>query len=90
MPLPHEFAVEPIDLSSSGQVAKSYRYADGSGEFGLITSVTQPFCGGCTRARISDDGKLFTCLFASSGLDLKKSSALRVKKNLTLTSTTRL
>ena len=70
--LQSEFAVEPIDLSSSGQVAKSYRYADGSGEFGLITSVTQPFCGGCTRARISADGKLFTCLFASSGLDLKQ------------------
>jgi cyclic pyranopterin phosphate synthase len=67
-----EYGVEPIDLSSSGQVAKRYRYADGSGEFGLITSVTQPFCGGCTRARISADGKLFTCLFASSGLDLKK------------------
>jgi cyclic pyranopterin phosphate synthase len=50
------FAVEAIDLSSSGQVAKRYRYADGAGEFGLITSVTQPFCGGCTRARISADG----------------------------------
>ncbi|TVP78418.1 MAG: GTP 3',8-cyclase MoaA [Puniceicoccaceae bacterium] len=69
--LRQEFAVEAIDLSSAGAVAKSYRYADGSAEFGLITSVTQPFCGGCTRARISADGKLFTCLFASSGLDLK-------------------
>lgn len=67
-----EYEAEPIDLSSSGQVAKRYRYADGSGEFGLITSVTQPFCGGCTRARISADGKLFTCLFASAGLDLKR------------------
>lgn len=66
-----EFAVEPIDLSSDREVAKRYRYADGSGEFGLITSVTQPFCGGCTRARISADGKLYTCLFASAGLDLK-------------------
>lgn len=66
------FRLEPIDLSSREQVAQRYRYADGSAEFGLITSVTQPFCGGCTRARISADGKLFTCLFASTGLDLKQ------------------
>jgi cyclic pyranopterin phosphate synthase len=66
-----EFAVEPVDLTSNNEVAKRYRYADGSAEFGLITSVTQPFCGGCTRARISADGKLYTCLFASEGLDLK-------------------
>ena len=66
-----EFEVESIDLSSAQQVAKRYRYTDGNGEFGLITSVTQPFCGGCTRARISADGKLYTCLFASKGLDLK-------------------
>jgi len=73
-----EFAVEPIDLSSADQVAKRYRYADGSAEFGLVTSVTQPFCGGCTRARISSDGRLFTCLFASSGHDFK--SWLREKE----------
>ncbi|MDP4611693.1 MAG: GTP 3',8-cyclase MoaA [Opitutales bacterium] len=72
-----EFQVEPVDLSSEHEVAKRYRYADGSGEFGLITSVTQPFCGGCTRARISADGKLYTCLFASQGLDLK--SVLRAE-----------
>jgi len=66
-----EHSVEPIDLSSDQEVAKSYRYADGSAEFGLITSVTQPFCGGCSRARISADGQLYTCLFASEGLDLK-------------------
>ena len=66
-----EFEVESIDLSSAQQVAKRYRYTDGNVEFGLITSVTQPFCGGCTRARISADGKLYTCLFASKGLDLK-------------------
>jgi cyclic pyranopterin phosphate synthase len=65
------FELEPLDLSSMQQVAKRYRYVDGSAEFGLITSVTQPFCGGCTRARISADGKLYTCLFASEGLDLK-------------------
>lgn len=67
-----EFTVEPVDTSSTTQVAKRYRYTDGSAEFGLITSVTQPFCQGCTRARISADGKLYTCLFASSGLDLKQ------------------
>ena len=66
-----EFDVEPIDLSSSQEVAKRYRYLDGSCEFGLITSVTQTFCGNCTRARISADGKLFTCLFSNNGLDLK-------------------
>ncbi len=66
-----EFSVEPIDQTSSAGVAKRYRYSDGAAEFGLITSVTQPFCGGCTRARISADGKLYTCLFASTGLDLK-------------------
>lgn len=66
-----EFEVEPLDLSSDAEVAKRYRFEDGAAEFGLITSVTQPFCGGCTRARISADGKLYTCLFASQGLDLK-------------------
>lgn len=66
-----EFAVEPVDLSSGFEVAKRYRYSDGSAEFGLITSVTQPFCGSCTRARISADGRLYTCLFAAKGLDLK-------------------
>jgi len=66
-----EFTVEPIDLTSEDEVAKRYRYADGSAEFGLVTSVTQPFCGGCTRARISSDGRLFTCLFASEGVDFK-------------------
>ena len=68
----HEaFELEPVDTSSSEEVAKRYRYRDGAAEIGLITSVTQPFCGGCTRARISADGKLYTCLFASEGLDLK-------------------
>ena len=70
--LGEELDFEPVDLSSEQQVAKSYRYKDGSAEFGLINSVSQPFCGGCTRARISADGKLYTCLFASQGLDLKK------------------
>ena len=55
-----------------GEVAKRWRYADGSGELGVITSVTQPFCGECTRARLSADGKLYTCLFAASGRDLRE------------------
>jgi cyclic pyranopterin phosphate synthase len=66
-----ELDFEPVDVSSSNEVAKRYRYLDGSAEFGLITSVTQAFCGSCTRARISADGQLYTCLFASKGIDLK-------------------
>ncbi len=54
-----------------GEVARRYAYADGAGEIGFITSVTQPFCGGCHRARLSADGKLYTCLFASDGTDLR-------------------
>ena len=65
------FELKPVDTSSNLAVAKRYVYADGSAEVGLITSVTQPFCGGCTRARISADGKLYTCLFANTGMDLK-------------------
>ena len=54
-----------------GEVADRWRYADGLGEFGVISSVTQPFCGDCTRARISAEGKLYTCLFALRGTDLR-------------------
>ena len=54
-----------------GEVARRYRYLDGSGEFGVISSVTQPFCGACTRARLSAEGKLYTCLFAIRGHDLR-------------------
>lgn len=54
-----------------GEVASRYTFADGGGEIGFITSVTEPFCGSCTRARLSSDGKLFTCLFAATGLDLR-------------------
>jgi cyclic pyranopterin phosphate synthase len=54
-----------------GAVARRYRFADGRGEVGLIASVSRPFCGDCTRARIGSDGHLYTCLFAVSGLDLK-------------------
>ncbi len=66
-----EFPLEPLDSNYKGEVALRYRYADGSGEIGIIASVTKPFCGDCTRARLSTDGKLYTCLFASEGTDLK-------------------
>ncbi len=66
-----EWPLEPLAPSAPGEVAARYRYRDGSGEIGLITSVTQPFCGGCTRARLSADGKLYTCLFAAHGHDLR-------------------
>jgi cyclic pyranopterin phosphate synthase len=65
------FGVEPVDPSYRGEVAQRWRYRDGSGEVGVIASVTQPFCGDCTRARLSAEGKLFTCLFAVRGSDLR-------------------
>jgi cyclic pyranopterin phosphate synthase len=64
--------LEPLEASYRGEVARRHRYRDGSGEIGVITSVTQPFCGNCTRARLTADGKLVTCLFATSGLDLRE------------------
>ena len=66
-----EFPLEPIDANYRGEVASRYRYIDGSGEVGVITSVTQPFCGDCTRARLTTEGRLVTCLFATHGTDLK-------------------
>jgi cyclic pyranopterin phosphate synthase len=63
--------VEPLEANYPGEVARRYRYKDGAGEVGLIASVTQPFCGDCTRARLSTDGRLFTCLFATQGTDLR-------------------
>ena len=63
--------IEPIGPSRPGEVANRYRYLDGAGEVGIIASVTAPFCGDCTRARVSADGQLYTCLFASTGSDLK-------------------
>jgi GTP 3',8-cyclase len=66
-----EFALEPIGAAYRGEVARRWRYADGGGEVGIIASVTQPFCGDCTRARLSADGKLYTCLFALRGFDLR-------------------
>ena len=66
-----EFPLEPVDPNYEGEVARRYRYRDGAGEIGFITSVTQPFCATCSRARISAEGKLFTCLFATEGSDLR-------------------
>jgi cyclic pyranopterin phosphate synthase len=54
-----------------GEVARRCRYQDGSGEIGVIASVSRPFCGDCSRARLSPEGRLFTCLFAGEGLDLR-------------------
>ena len=62
-----EMPLEPADPNYRGEVAQRYRYTDGGGEIGVIASVTQPFCGDCTRARLSADGVLYTCLFATAG-----------------------
>jgi cyclic pyranopterin phosphate synthase len=67
--------VEPLSRSYRGEVAGRWRLADGSAEIGIVASVTAPFCGDCTRARVSAEGRLFTCLFASAGHDLR--AALR-------------
>jgi cyclic pyranopterin phosphate synthase len=64
--------LEPAEPNYPGEVARRWRYRDGGGEIGVIGSVTRPFCGSCTRARLSPDGKLFTCLFASQGHDLRR------------------
>jgi cyclic pyranopterin phosphate synthase len=66
-----ELPLAPLDPNYRGEVAERYRYADASGEVGIIASVSQPFCGDCTRARLSADGRLFTCLFAVGGADLR-------------------
>ncbi|WP_016886388.1 GTP 3',8-cyclase MoaA [Bacillus licheniformis] len=66
-----DMPIEPIDPNYEGEVAKRYRYLDGSGEIGFISSVSDAFCTTCNRARLSAKGELFTCLFASSGFDLR-------------------
>ena len=66
-----EMPLVPVDPAYRGEVANRYRYRDGSGEIGIIASVTQPFCADCTRARISAEGRLYTCLFATEGHDLR-------------------
>ena len=69
------FPLKPVKANYAGEVASRYQYLDGGGEIGFISSVTQPFCGSCSRARLSTDGKIYTCLFAGQGTDLR--SALR-------------
>jgi cyclic pyranopterin phosphate synthase len=73
------FPCEPAHANYYGEVAKRWRYKDGSGEFGVISSVTEAFCDSCTRARLSSDGMMYTCLFASKGYDFK--SLLRSGKS---------
>ena len=66
-----EMPLEPVDSNYPGEVANRYRYRDGQGEIGVISSVSQPFCANCTRSRLSTDGKLYTCLFANTGISLR-------------------
>ncbi|MEL7061240.1 MAG: GTP 3',8-cyclase MoaA [Acidobacteriota bacterium] len=66
-----ELPLEPVAATHRGEVARRWRYRDGGGEIGVIPSITEPFCGDCTRARLSADGRLFTCLFAAVGHDLR-------------------
>ena len=66
-----EFPLEAIPPNYPGEVANRFRYVDGAGEVGVIASVTRPFCGSCTRARVSAEGSLYTCLFASTGTSLR-------------------
>ncbi len=65
------YPVRPIDPNYRGEVAERWAYADGAGEIGVIASISRAFCHSCTRARLSTDGKLYTCLFAGGGLDLR-------------------
>jgi cyclic pyranopterin phosphate synthase len=67
-----ELPIEPLDPNYKGEVAKRWRYKDGGGEIGLIASVTQPFCGDCTRSRLSARGQLYSCLFATRSHDLRQ------------------
>ncbi len=66
-----ELPIEPIEPNYTGEVARRWRFTDGDGEIGFISSVTQPFCGTCSRARLSAEGLLYTCLFAADGTDLR-------------------
>jgi len=80
------FPIEQLDPNYTGEVAERWRYVDGAGEVGVIASVTHTFCNECTRVRLSTDGKLYTCLFAGEGLDLRmplrQSEGDRVLTNL--------
>jgi cyclic pyranopterin phosphate synthase len=62
--------IEPVGGQRASETARRYRYQDGAGEIGLISSISQPFCGGCTRARLTADGVLYTCLFGTEGKDM--------------------
>ncbi|WP_227003289.1 GTP 3',8-cyclase MoaA [Kozakia baliensis] len=64
--------LEPLSPHYRGEVAKRYRYRDGAGEIGFISSVSEPFCGDCSRARLSSEGQIYTCLFATKGTDLRR------------------
>jgi len=70
--LSRQWPLVPADANYFGEVAERWRYADGAGELGIITSVTQPFCSSCTRARLSASGELYLCLFAGTGYDLRR------------------
>ncbi|NNK90823.1 MAG: GTP 3',8-cyclase MoaA [Acidimicrobiia bacterium] len=65
------YPLEPVEANYTGEVARRWRYVDGAGEIGVIASVTQPFCGDCTRTRLSAEGRMYTCLFATDGTDLR-------------------
>ncbi len=65
------FPIEPLEPNYRGEVARRWRYKDGAGEIGMIASVSQPFCGDCTRSRLSAEGNLYTCLFSAEGHDLR-------------------
>jgi len=70
--LDREYGIEPLGPSYRGEVAQRWRYRDGTGEVGVVASVTQPFCGDCTRARLSAEGVVYTCLFATRGTNLRE------------------
>ncbi|WP_419962005.1 GTP 3',8-cyclase MoaA [Psychrobacillus sp. BM2] len=70
--LKREFDLEPVDKDYFGEVAERYQYADSESQLGFITSVSESFCSSCTRARLSSDGKFYTCLFATNGFDLRE------------------
>ena len=67
-----EMPLEPVESGYPGEVASRFRYRDGSSEVGIIASVTEPFCGNCSRLRLSPDGRIYTCLFATNGSDLRR------------------
>ena len=66
-----QWPIEPVSATQPGDVAKRWRYRDGAGEIGVISSVSAPFCGDCSRLRLSSEGRLYTCLFATGGTDLR-------------------